>query len=297
VDDQDHTAEVEQAHRAHVGADHRGAKLRGADLSGAQLAGADFREADLRGADLSGANLAGADFRDSRVGLRPMATVALYGAALLVGVLAGAATGKAAEVIRDRLATWQWQDVMTGGATLVVVLLFLGAWLLRGPRVALATLVIALLVAALGSWVVASVFGEARLDVWIQFVALVLVVATALMAGIMGRVLGGAWGQAGIIVVALTAGLVAGRAGGGIGVIAVSVLIVVLSKRALRGDRRDRLVVRAAQRIIRLRSTSFARADLSGADFSGANIAHCDTTGAVVEGVTWGDEDEAQASA
>jgi hypothetical protein len=101
---------------------------------------------------------------------------------------------------------------------------------------------------------------------------------------------------AGILLVAVTAGLVAGRAGGGIGVIVVSVVIVMLSKRALRGDQRDRLIVRAAQRVIRLRSTSFARANLSGADFSGANIAHCDTTGALVEGVTWGNEDEDRAS-
>jgi hypothetical protein len=80
-----------------------------------------------------------------------MATATLYGAALLVGALAGVATGRAAEVVRDRLGTGQWQDVMAGGVALLVLLLFIGALLLRGPRAALATLVITLLVAALGS--------------------------------------------------------------------------------------------------------------------------------------------------
>ena len=98
-------------------------------------------------------------------------------------------------------------------------------------------------------------------------VAVVLIVAAAFFAGIMGRVIGGAWGGAGILVIALTAGIIAGRSGGGIGVIVVSVVLVMLSKRALKGDERDRLVVKTADRIIRLRSTSFARADLRGVDF------------------------------
>ena len=75
-----------------------------------------------------------------------------------------------------------------------------------------------------------------------------------------------------------------------IGVVVASLIIVMLAKRALKGDQRDRPVVALAERIIRLRATNFARADLSGVDFSGTNIAHCDTTGALVEGMTWGDE-------
>jgi hypothetical protein len=281
---------------SHGGADHRGAKLRGADLSGAQLDRADFRGADLRAANLSTAHLAGADFRGARLGLRPMATVVLYSAALLVGVAAGAATGKTAEIVRERIATSEWQDVLSGGATLVVILLFLGALLLRGPKAALVTLLVALLVATIVNWTIASVYGEPRLDVTIQLIAVVLIVAAAFIAGIMGRVIGGSWGGAGILVIAVTAGIVAGRAGGGLVVIAVSVVIVMLSKRALKGDERDRLVIKVAQRIIHLRSTSFARADLTGANFSGTHISHCDTTGALVEGVTWRDENGDQAS-
>jgi hypothetical protein len=289
--------EGEQSHRAHKGEDHAGAELRGADLSGAQLTGADFREADLRGADFRGAHLAGADFRDARLGLRPMASATLFAVALLVALVAGVATGMAAEMVRDRLATSQWQDVLTLVAVWLVLVIFLAALLLRGPKIALLALVATLIIEVIAGWTIMSTFGEFRPEVVIQMIALILIVAAAFMAGIIGRVLGGVRGGVGVMVVAVSAGLIAGGAGGSIGVVVASLIIVMLAKRALKGDQRDRPVVLLAQRIIRLRATNFARADLSGADFSGTNIAHCDTTGALVEGVTWGVEDENQASA
>jgi hypothetical protein len=293
----EHPGEGERPHQAHNGEDHAGAKLRGADLSGAQLAGADFREADLRGADLRGAHLAGADFRDARLGLGPMASATLFAVALLVALGAGVATGMAAEMVRDRFATSQWQDVLTVAATWLVLLLFLAALLLRGPKIALLALIATLTIEVIAGWTIMSTFGEFRPEVVIQMIALTLVFAAAVMAGIIGRVLGGVWGGVGVMVVAVSAGLIAGGAGGSIGVVVASLTIVMLAKRALKGDQRDRPVVLLAQRIIRLRATNFAQADLSGADFSGTNIAHCDTTGALIEGVTWGVEGGDQASA
>jgi hypothetical protein len=98
---------------------------------------------------------------------------------------------------------------------------------------------------------------------------------------------GGAFGPFIIVVVALIGGIAAGRAEGGIGGIVVSVLLVAISKRALRLDPRDRPILTLAHRIVAARGTRFTGSDLTGADFTGTQLANSDMTNAVLSGTKW----------
>jgi hypothetical protein len=114
-----------------------------------------------------------------------------------------------------------------------------------------------------------------------------LLFGLAVVAGIVARMVGGAFGPFIIVVVALIGGIAAGRADGGIGAIVVSVLLVTISRRALRLDPRDRPVLKLAHRIVARRGTRFTNANLTRADFTGARLAYSDMTDAVLSGTTW----------
>ena len=120
-----------------------------------------------------------------------------------------------------------------------------------------------------------------------RFTFVVLAVGVACVAGVLGRIVGGVFGAWSIAVVALAGGIASGRANGGIAGIVVAVALVLVAKRSMRGDPRDRRLRGIAHSLARRWGTSFVGADLSGADFTGATVAGSDLRGANLEGVTW----------
>jgi hypothetical protein len=91
---------------------------------------------------------------------------------------------------------------------------------------------------------------------------------------------GGVFGaRAKIALVAILGGLASGRADGGIGGVVIAVSLVLISKRAVRGDERDRTLRRVAHRLIGRWWTQFVDADLTGTDAS-----RCGVNGAALEG-------------
>ncbi len=80
---------------------------------------------------------------------------------------------------------------------------------------------------------------------------------------------GGTFGAWAIGFVAVIGGLAAGRAHGGIAAIVVGMLLVLISKRALKNDTRDRPMRVVAYRIVTHRGTHFTGADITRADFTG----------------------------
>ena len=76
-----------------------------------------------------------------------------------------------------------------------------------------------------------------------------------------------------MVLVAVLGGLAAGQSNGGIAGVVVAVSLAVISKRAVRGDPRDRTLRRVAHRLIGRWGTQFVDADLTGADFSGTDPA------------------------
>jgi uncharacterized protein YjbI with pentapeptide repeats len=265
------------------------ANLRGADFIDAQLAGALFRGADLRGADLSRANLAGADLREARVGLRPLATTLLLGGALLLAGVAGLAVGVMSEDLRDRATSPEAMDTIGAGMALLLLVVFIAALAARGIKVALVAFCVSLLILLVVGWLIGTLaFDTYRPDAVINLVAITVVIAAALVAGLLGRVVAGTWGTVATLTVAVAAGILTGGAGGGLGATAVSVVIAIIAKRGLADLSTDRPIHRFALRIVRLRGTRFIGADLRGADLTGVRLNHCDLEDAQTEGMIVG---------
>jgi hypothetical protein len=268
--------------------DYRGQDLRGESFQHGMLDGADFSEADLRGADFSDASLVGADFSNARLGVSPLTASLILIGALTVSIAAGVAVGLFAETTRQQAASSDWRDVLGGVLMAAVTLLFLGLLIVKGISSASRAFLIAIVVIIIVDFTVVYILaGELRLRNAVPLIALLVLVMPAATAGILGRMVGGTFGAWAIGIIAAVGGLAAGRAHGGIAAVAVSVLLVVISKRALSGDIRDGPMRYIGHRIASHRGTKFTGADLTRANFTGAMLVHSDMSSATVEGATW----------
>jgi hypothetical protein len=131
------------------------------------------------------------------------------------------------------------------------------------------------------------IWDEVEWFVVLRATALVVFIVLAIGVGMLGRVVGGVFGAWSIAIVAILGGLASGRAEGGMGGVVIAVSLVLISKRAVRGDMRDRTLRRFAHRLIRRWGTRFDDADLSGADFTGTDAGRCGVKGATLDGVIW----------
>jgi len=269
-------------------ADYRGQDLRGESFQHGKLDGADFSQADLRGADFSEASLVGADFSNARLGVSPLTASLILIGALTVSIAAGVAVGLYAETTRQQAASSDWRDVFAGVLMAVVTLLFLGLLIFKGISSAMRAFLIAIVVIIILDFTVVYVLaGELRFQNAVPLIALLVLLIPAATAGILGRMVGGTFGIWAIAIIATLGGLAAGRAHGGIAAIIVSMLLVVISKRALSGDVRDGPMRYIGHRIASHRGTKFTGADLTGANFTGTLLVHTDMSSAIVEGTTW----------
>jgi hypothetical protein len=266
------------------------ADFSGRGFEGQQLAGADFTGADLRGADFTGADLRSASFCDARLGVRPAIGVAILGLALIVSAGAGVAIGWAMTGTRSRLAADEWDQVAEGGALVFLLVILVGIIVWKGFDLAIRVVVVAYVAVFVVSFLANFFFEEVEWMRTLRGTLLLVVFVLAILAGILGRVIGGVFGSWSVSVVALLGGLASGRAEGGVAGIVVAVSLVIISKRALRGDTRDRTIRRVAHRLVRRWGTSFVDANLTGADFTGADASRSDLRGAIVDSVRWDPE-------
>ncbi len=270
--------------------DFRGQDVRGRSFEGRELTGADFVGADVRGCDFSNADLAHADFTDAEIGVRPLAAALILAGSVAVSILTGVAVGSLLTTITDDATSSDWRDVM--GAILLgfVVALFFGMLIVKGLAVTFkAYLLLVVGVVALDYAVVGIFAGEIRFRNSYPLIALLLLFLPAAVAGMLGRVVAGSFRAWAIALVALLGGLAAGRVGGAILAIPVSLFMVYISKRALAGDGRDRVLRQIAHRIVSHRGTRFIGADLSRADFSGTLLTHSNVSEATLGGAIWDD--------
>ena len=121
----------------------------------------------------------------------------------------------------------------------------------------------------------------------LPMIGLLLLFGPAAVAGILGRVVGGAFGAGAIALVAVLGGLAAGRVNGGLAAIVVSVLLVFVAKRALKNDERDDVIRRLANRIVSRYGTKLTGADVTRANFTGTSLTQADLSDAVLAGATW----------
>jgi hypothetical protein len=264
-----------------------GSQSVGASFRGGSLDGVDFAGMDVRGADFTGASLRSASFRDAQLGVAPRIGVVMLGLAILAAVAAGIAIGWSVDQTRNRLSAEPWDEVAEG-ATIVVVLVVLVALVFwRGFDFAIRIGVIVYAVAVALNIVANLIWDEVEWVLALRATALVVFIVLAIVTGMLGRVVGGVFGAWSIALVAILGGLASGRADGGIGGLVIAVSLVLISKRALRGDTRDRTLCRFAHRLIRKWGTRFDGADLTGADFTGTDAGRCGVKGATLNGVIW----------
>jgi len=269
------------------GGEFGGQRHDGADFRGQQLQSADFSGADVRGARFDHANLRSASFRDARTGVRPAVGVALLGLAWVVAAIAGAAIGWALNDVGARLTAGQADEVAEGGSLVLILVVLVGLIIWKGFSTAIRLVVIVYGI-MLAINVTANFFLE---DVdWVRAARATLLLAVlvaAITAGILGRVIGGAFGSWSAAIVAVSGGLASGQANGGIAGVVVAVSLVIVSKRALRGDPRDVYLRGIAHGLAHRWGTSFIDADLTGVDFRGTDASRSDLRGATLDAVRW----------
>ena len=270
-----------------MSSDHRNEDLRRKSFAMQKLQAADFQGADLRGTDFTETDLSNANFRNARLGVSPAAGAMILVASLAVSTAFGAAAGLAIDAVRDRLYGPGWERPSSAAGILIILIVFVAVMFWKGIDAAIKTYLWTFAVVFTASLVVRLIWGEVDMAVAARGVGLVLVLGLAVISGIVGRVVGGSLGAWGIAIVAVLGGLAAGQANGGLAALVVSVSMVLISKRALRNDPRDRSLRILAHRVVRRWGTQFARADLTGADFTETVADHCDVEGAIIDDVRW----------
>lgn len=260
---------------------------------GQNLEGADFSGKDVRGADFTGANLRSADFTKSEVGVAPRVGAVLLGVAILMAIACGVAIGWAVNEMRNRFTSDEWDQVAEGSSLGFVFLLLLGLIIWKGFDFAIKVVAIVYVVLVAINVVANLLADDFEPLVLVRATALVVFLMLAIVAGLTGRVVGGVFGVWSVVLVAVLGGLATGQAEGGIAGVVVAMSLAFISKRAVRGDPRDRTLRRIGHRLIRRWGTQFVDADLTGADFTGTDPVRCDARGATIDGVTW-DPDHAR---
>ena len=267
---------------------YHGMDLRGRSFQGAELDSADFTAADVRGADFSDASLVDADFANARIGVRPLTAFVILFTALAVSIAAGVAIGALAESAREQVTSSDWRDKFAAALLVTAALILFGYMIVKGiSQARRAFLVVVVMIVVVDFTVVFVFAGEIRYRRALPIIGLLVLLLPAAIAGILGRVVGGTFGAWSIGFVAVIGGLAAGRAHGGIAAIVVSMLLVFISKRALKADERDRPMRYVAHRIVTHRGTRFTGADVTRADFTGTTLTHSDMSEAVLEDSVW----------
>jgi len=254
---------------------------------GQDLEGADFSGKDVRGADFTGCNLRSANFTKAKIGVPPRVGAVILGVALLVAIACGVAIGWAVNEMRNRFTSDEWDQVVEGGSIGITLLVLLGLIIWKGFDFAIKIVGVVYLVLVAINVVANLLADDFEPLVLVRATALVVFLVLAVVAGMLGRVVGGVFGIWSVVLVAVLGGLATGQSEGGIAGVVVAVSLALISKRAVRGDQRDRILRRIGHRLIRRWGTQFVDADLTGADFTGTDPARCDARGATFDNVNW----------
>lgn len=259
----------------------------GHSFRGGALAGADFSGRDVRGADFTGANLRSAVFRDAKFGVAPKVGAVLFGFALLVTVGLGVVIGLMVDEIRTQLNGEEWDEVAAGSSMLFTLLAFIALLVWRGFDTAIRVIVVLYLVLMAGNIIANAIWEDLEWHRALRFTAVLAILFLAILAGIIARVVGGVFGIWSMSIVAVIGGLMTAQFHGGIAGVVVALSLATISKRAMRGDRRDRALRRLTHRVVGRWGTRFVDADLTSVDFTGTDTGLCSAKGATLEGVTW----------
>jgi uncharacterized protein YjbI with pentapeptide repeats len=263
----------------------------GQSFRGGSLEEADFSGKDVRGADFTGADLRSASFREAEVGVAPKVGTVFLGIAMLFTIAAGVTIGWMVDEIRVQMNGDRWDEAASGGSLIFVLLVFVALIVWRGFDIALKAIVVVYLLVLAGNLIANFFWDDIDWYRALRGTLLLMALFLAILAGILSRVVGGVFGIWSVVLVAVLGGLATGQAQGGIAGVVVAVSLAVISKRAVRGDERDRTLRRLAHRLVRRWGTRFNDANLTGVDFTGTDASRFGVKGATLEDVTWDPEE------
>ena len=266
-------------------------KLTGRSFRGRSLEETDFSGKDVRGTDFTAADLRLANFRDAVLGVPPGVGAVILGIAMLISIATGMAIGWMVDEVRGQMNASEWDEAAAGSSLIALLLVFVAIILWRGFDTAIKAIVGLYLLVLAGNVIANFIWEEVEWYRALRFTALLIALFLAILAGILGRVIGGVFGTWSVVLVAILGGLASGRAQGGIAGIIVAMSLAAISKRAVRGDLRDRSLRRLAHRLIGHWGTNFTDADLTGADFTGTDASRCVMRGATFDDVIWDPEE------
>lgn len=292
----------------------QGQQLQNHSFRGQNLAGVSFRAADIRGADFRQARLVGADFSQARCGLsrRSMVIFAagILGMTLISSLLIGAAAGLPIFVLFDLFdeIALGWQIAVAivfalMSALLYVLLIYKGigsaatsialfaalvVLAVAIPNDGVALIGIGLILLAGFSGLLAGIVLQSilltalgNIAKWGWMIPLVLMAGAATLSAVWETIAKNGESPDGSVVTALKLAVI------GAAVLTPYVVGVYLSRRALAGIPRFRLISSVAIMFLSHIGTSFRGADLTDASFIQADMAAADLREAILLRTDW----------
>ncbi|NEO22131.1 MULTISPECIES: pentapeptide repeat-containing protein [unclassified Moorena] len=273
--------------------DFRRENLRGQSFQGEDLSGADFSEADIRGANFKNANLTETKFCKAKAGLQKRWAIVVLLVSWIASGLSGIIYLFSGEFVEHIFNSTNITEKVLGWTILVVIIVLFAIILRQGIGGPVA---VVLVVAGTGSLAVAlgKVFAEAVAGALagalaiIGFVAGVLALAVAVVGFVAGAlavvgagVIAGAEAVAGALAGAEAEAVAVAVAGAG------ALLGTYLGWRALKGNPRDAWIRSIAIAFAATGGTSFYKANLTNADFTGATLKSTDLREATITCTCW----------
>ncbi|NES85784.1 MAG: pentapeptide repeat-containing protein [Moorea sp. SIO2B7] len=287
--------------------DFRRVNLRGQSFQGKDLSEADFSEADIRGVNFKNATLRGTQFCKAKAGLQKRWAIVLLLVSWIVSGLSGIASLLGGVAVASLFNSSAVRQPAYDWIVLVVIIVLFAVILCEGITVAVAGSVTgAVAIAGAGAFAYSIIFAGAFaiLGEGSVAVAVTVAIAVAFPFGVAGGV-----AIAGAVAIAVAIAIAVAEAGvvaiAGAVAIAIAVVIVFSSQvavavaiagtllgvylgwRALKGDPRDAWIRSIAIAFAATGGTSFYKADLTNADFTGATLKSTDLRKATITRTCW----------
>ncbi|MDJ0747015.1 MAG: pentapeptide repeat-containing protein [Xenococcaceae cyanobacterium MO_167.B27] len=252
-----------------------GQNLQGKSFKEQNLIGADFRGANICSTDFTGANLTNADFSDAVAGLDRKSTIIVFLISIFISMTAGAMAGLGGQFIQRLFEQSQYTSLaITISNILLAIFLLVTFW--KGLGTAIKSLVSKIVFSSLLLGVLAIVTGVGNGVGAIGVIFCLVFLTIVTIGATVARACGGTMSNILFFLVAIS-GVLAGRTfSGGLGATAIAISSVLISKRALSGDIRDRFILRLSLAISAYFGTSFRKSNLTNANFTNARLINAD---------------------
>jgi hypothetical protein len=234
--------------------------------------------------------LTGANLTNVKTGITPRNNVLIFFGAAVVSMFSGFVAVRAGNTIHGMLTSGDEKIRISGIATLIVILLFIVYYYLRGGRTVIKHILIPVFIlsALIGTIGYFSGSGSGRGMLFLMLSLLQVIVMVII--GTIARSFAGVLSSSTLFILVGAAGSIfGGQIGGDVGAAVMAISCAILSKRALSSAKGFEIMKSLAYRVTKKFGTSFRNANLTGVNFTGSVIHNADFTNANLSSVNWGD--------